>query len=1351
MASSRASTVGGRYVLEREIGRGGMATVHAALDESTGKHIAFKSLSARTADESAARAREYFEREYHTLVQLAHPRIVTVFDYGVDGDTPYYTMEMLDGGDLLEQSPLAWQKACSVARDISAALSLVHSRRMVYRDLSPRNVRCTSNGHAKLLDFGAMAPMGPAPLAVCTPAVASPEVVHRLPLDGRSDLYALGAMLYFTLTGRNAYPARTFNQLPSLWQEQPPVPSEIVPEIPPALDTLVMDLLQLDPQLRPASAAEVSERLSAIANLDADESLPFAQAYLTTPTLVGRTHEQRKLASAIERLKDRSKGTALLVRGAPGMGRSRFLDDCVLSAKLAGLTVVRTLALSAHDESRAVARSIMGQLLEIVPDDVLQAALPASMTLAALREALADDGDAASVPLLGDQNAMRGCLLAIAQRIPLLVAVDDFERLDAFGRALVSLLAHEAASHPLVMVATTSGDGSADTDAARLVTGAWKELTLQPLTVEHTRVLLVSMFGDVPHMSGLVKRLHGTTLGNPQALVLLAQHLLDCGSVRYSGGVWVLPERLDASELPETLAQAFRMAALALHEDARALARVFAVWPDQAFTAEECVALSVHRDWPRTFRSLDQLLAASMITMSGNAYALSAKAWAEPLRGELDPAFELRLAELFDARGDGLRTAKHLFRIDRHAQGVDTMIAYAKRSYLETSTSSAAYVRLLSGLPQDWRAIFDQSLELCVQQGRPAADWFAIQTRGSSLMSQNDISSNGRLVELSRRIARDAGLDIYASLDPALAPGVRLQQALGAAAARYAETPEHERLLDPKAAIGTLARGLITYIGNFSRTLDVAEWRQMPQLAPLAPLSPAVAVVERLARGFDARITGHFEQACEVYRETLELIEGTNGGGLDRTFVDSIRAAMPSIIGMMEAVLGLASSERHADEVAAFPLYQGSALSIRMIHRLWLGDIAGASALARQCELTRLEQSYAQSGDALSTLWALQAHAASDDLTHTRNYLEAVERLASKMHTWQPIAAWARGEYDRIRGDYAAALVAIDAALEGLPEADHQVWPFAASARVRVLCEQHRFDEAHEAGLRYLAAGEAAGLGYVLNYIRMPLAIAAARTGDATGAWQHARAAIASFEALGARGINIGLAYETAARVAACLGNDVEIELYSALCKETFLAYPNPALAAKHQRLTRAIRRKRTAAVGDAPAGSESFSTMSRSQIESMMQTCGGSEERLKCGLQLLVNGASAQGGVLYGLADGQLTVRAQTDERSIPDEVEQQALRYVNAELRPDETMADTAALESGSLTNQAWTSVEGRYYKAVLLTHNDSEQGFLVSGLAVLVFDRVPDARVAGDTATFLSRTMVQAGDLSPVLIAV
>jgi serine/threonine-protein kinase len=1339
---------GGRYRLEGEIGRGGMATIHAAIDQATGNRVAFKRLIAREDDDSSRRSREYFECEYHTLVQLAHPRIVSAYDYGLDGELPYYTMELLDGGDLLERSPLPWREACAVARDVCSALSLVHSRRMVYRDLSPRNVRCTSNGKAKLIDFGAMAPVGPAPLAVCTPAVASPEVVYRLPLDGRSDLYALGAMLYFTLVGRNAYPARTFHQLLALWQQPPSPPSEIDPSIPAALDALVMDLLQLDPQLRPASAAEVSERLSAIAGVESDEQLLVARAYLTTPTLVGRERELRKVGGALERLKERGKGAAMLVRAAPGVGRSRFLDACALSAKLAGLTVVRTLTGDASDEPGAYARAIVQQLLAAASDEALQAALPEGLTIAALRSAL-DQGEGADAPLVSDAPALRQLVVAVAKHSPLLIAVDDFERLDTGGRALVALLAHEASGHPLLVVATTACDRNAENDATRLLTGGWTELPLRALDGEQTRTLLTSIFGDVPNMEALVQRLHAVSAGNPQALMLLAQHLLDRSIVRFEAGTWVLPETIDAGELPETLAQAFRVAAQSLSEDARGLGRAFARCADQSFTAEECVALTEHGDWPRTFRSLDQLLKASVLAMSGNAYRLSVKSWIEPLLGERDHALERRFARVFDARGDGLRAAQHLFRIGEDAEGLDTLLAFSRSSYIVTGASSEAYVRLLADLPHDWRALFDKGSALCTSLGRPIADWYALQVRVVSFFSQNDVCSNGQLLAVAQRIAQDAGLDLYAQLDPTLPAGVRLQQALGATAARYAQTPSHERMLDPQAAIGALARGLITYIGNYSRALDAVEWRKVPSLSPLVPLSPSIAVVDSLARGFDARITGRFERAREIYAETLELIDGNDGAGLDRTFVESVRAGIMSIIGMMEAGLGLASAEQHADDVAAFPLYQGSALAIRMVQRLWLGDIAGATELARKSELARLEQSRAQTGDAMATLWALQAHAASDDLTHTRQYLEAVERLASRMHTWQPVAAWARGEYERIRGDFDAALASADAALALLPEGEHHIWAFAASLRARLLCEQGRWAEAREASERYVAIAEAHGLGYGTNYIRMPLAVAAAKLGDAETAWLNVRKIVEVFEAVGARGINIGFAYDTAARVAAMLGDQSELERYAALCKENFHQFPNAALAAKYQRLYRATRLHRTRAEVDPSQSSDSVSSMARSQMESLLQTCKGSEERLQCALQLLVSSTGAEGGVLYGLREGSITLRAKTDVRSLPPEVEAEALRYLQTELGSGATESDTADPGEGSSIDAAWTSVDGRCYRPMLLNHVGPE-GFFATGLVVLASESARKLRIPGETMAFLSRTMVQSGDLQAVLIA-
>src|SRR5262249_27757507 len=151
---------------------------------------------------------------------------------------------------------------------------------------SPRNVRCTTGGRTKLIDFGAMATMGqPAPI-VGTPSFMAPEVVNSQSLDGRTDLYAIGAVAYWLLTGTPAYPARAIGQLRELWRVTPaPVSSRA--DVPEALNALVMSLLNLDAAARPVSAAEVMHRLCAIAGLPGDEHGDVASSYLVTPTLVG--------------------------------------------------------------------------------------------------------------------------------------------------------------------------------------------------------------------------------------------------------------------------------------------------------------------------------------------------------------------------------------------------------------------------------------------------------------------------------------------------------------------------------------------------------------------------------------------------------------------------------------------------------------------------------------------------------------------------------------------------------------------------------------------------------------------------------------------------------------------------------------------------------------------------------------------------------------------------------------------------------------------------------------------------------------------------------------------------------
>src|SRR4029077_19386412 len=118
------------------------------------------------------------------------------------------------------------------------ALALLHSRRVLHRDTTAGNVRLDAQGKAKLIDFGAMVHMGTAEHIIGTPPYIPPEVFHGLSLDGRVDLYALGALAYFALTKRHAYPARSVRDLRDQWQNRPRPPSDYARDVPAGLDEL---------------------------------------------------------------------------------------------------------------------------------------------------------------------------------------------------------------------------------------------------------------------------------------------------------------------------------------------------------------------------------------------------------------------------------------------------------------------------------------------------------------------------------------------------------------------------------------------------------------------------------------------------------------------------------------------------------------------------------------------------------------------------------------------------------------------------------------------------------------------------------------------------------------------------------------------------------------------------------------------------------------------------------------------------------------------------------------------------------------------------------------------------------
>jgi serine/threonine-protein kinase len=281
----------GRYRLKRRIGSGGMGEVWAAHHHALRRDVAVKILKPETRGDAAAIAR--FEREVRATADLIHPHTVRVFDYGVTEDGLwYYAMELLEGKDLHQVvatgGPVAPPRAARLMWQASKALAEAHARGIVHRDLKPENLFVTAIGgegeFIKVLDFGLaklavtgaernMTLTGEG-WAVGTPKWASPEVVSGEPADPRSDVYGLGAVLYFLLCGAAPFEhADVGKMLMAHVNEKPVPPSQRGVRLPAALEAVVMRCLEKDPARRYAEAGALAAALASAYSAE-----PAAQA-----------------------------------------------------------------------------------------------------------------------------------------------------------------------------------------------------------------------------------------------------------------------------------------------------------------------------------------------------------------------------------------------------------------------------------------------------------------------------------------------------------------------------------------------------------------------------------------------------------------------------------------------------------------------------------------------------------------------------------------------------------------------------------------------------------------------------------------------------------------------------------------------------------------------------------------------------------------------------------------------------------------------------------------------------------------------------------------------------------------
>uniref|UniRef100_UPI0022EA74F6 serine/threonine-protein kinase n=1 Tax=Falsiroseomonas oryzae TaxID=2766473 RepID=UPI0022EA74F6 len=253
----------GKYELRGTLGRGAMGVVYDGWDPIIARRVAIKTVKIPDpSDTEAIEELARFRREAQAAGRLTHPNIVAVYDYGEDGDIAYIVMEFVDGPTLKhlldKQERMALPDIVRVMEDLLAGLAFSHARGIVHRDIKPANVMLTSDGKAKIADFGIAriesSSMTQAGTVMGTPAYMSPEQFMGQTVDARTDIYSSGVLLYQLLTGERPFEGGMTAIMHKALHTDPPKPSELSVTAPPALDPVVARAMAKRPEGRFANA-----------------------------------------------------------------------------------------------------------------------------------------------------------------------------------------------------------------------------------------------------------------------------------------------------------------------------------------------------------------------------------------------------------------------------------------------------------------------------------------------------------------------------------------------------------------------------------------------------------------------------------------------------------------------------------------------------------------------------------------------------------------------------------------------------------------------------------------------------------------------------------------------------------------------------------------------------------------------------------------------------------------------------------------------------------------------------------------------------------------------------------------
>ncbi|GIK38746.1 MAG: hypothetical protein BroJett011_25790 [Chloroflexota bacterium] len=585
-------TIKNRYYIEAKIGDGPLGTIFKATDTRLNRAVAVKVLSASFSEGAIER----FLQQARDLVNLTHPNIVDIYDCDEDQGLSYMVEEFIEGQSLphlfniYSGQPLPFDLALTIAEKIARALEYAHARGVIHGDLKPENVLLA--GDIKISDFGlgrlesgkALLNKVDEPLDLVTARYLAPEQVLGHPIDARTDLYALGIILYELFTGQPVFEGSDQEVLEQHRSSRPQPPRELNPRLSRSLEHLILKLLDKDPTRRYATARKVRRILTNM-TLTVSHS-PLSQAFGSQrwPALVSRQKPLQRLLElwAVTR---QGQGQLVLIEGETGIGKTRLIQELADRVGEATLLFGRcrspesSLAYRPFTEAlktyfattpTPVAQKQVGQVLsvashfipeiqQVMPDFILQHPNPDSRPPAfSLAEAIAE----------------------VAAESPWLIILDDLQWADPSSLQLLDYLARHCYQLPLMIVAAYRSDGGNQAALTEILSRwsgypAYSSMVLAHLVERETKQLLENIWLQAPP-ADLVGAIYRRTQGNPLFVEETAKSLVDEEVITWREGGWHFAPVVEAG-LPQSLREAILRRVNRLNKETQTLLHQAAV------------------------------------------------------------------------------------------------------------------------------------------------------------------------------------------------------------------------------------------------------------------------------------------------------------------------------------------------------------------------------------------------------------------------------------------------------------------------------------------------------------------------------------------------------------------------------------------------------------------------------------------------------------------------------------------------------------------------------------------------------------------------------------------------------